>query len=279
MGMLVAASPESDASDDAAPASDAVGHDSEASIDASGPSEVQTAAEEKLALCQREYVSAKDCDSWVADQMARKAARKADERKRREERRKGEEARRQARLADKRTNSAASSAGDNEPLMLVAASPESDASYDAGAASDAAADASEGSNEASGQKDGQTAAVEKLAWCRREYVSAKDCDSWVVDQMAREAARKADERKRREERRKDVEAHRQARLADHWENSVGSSANPVMLPAMGRQHAIAFFVSFVAGAMLIAFSSNAFIQLRWCRNRAQVPLLDDAAHV
>merc|ERR1712060_125888 len=143
--------------------------------------------------------------------------------------------------------------------------------------------ASEGSNEASGQKDGQTAAEEKLAWCRREYVGAKDCDSWVADQVARKAARKADERTRREERRKDEKARRQARLADKRENSVNSygfdDAGPVMLPAFGQKVAIAFLPSFVSGGIIIAMLAHASIQFRWCRNRSQVALLDDAAHV
>merc|ERR1712176_761552 len=163
--------------------------------------------------------------------------------------------------------------------MLVAASPESDASDDAAPASDAVGHDSEASIDASGPSDVQTAAEEKLALCQREYVSAKDCDSWVADQMARKAARKADERKRREERRKDEEARRQARLADKRENSVDSSgfddAGPVMLPAMGHQLAIAFLFSFLAGAIIVAISAHDSIQIRWCRNRAQVALLDD----
>merc|ERR1719195_1112875 len=57
------------------------------------------------------------------------------------------------------------------------------------------------------------AAREKAEWCRREYVSAKDCDEWVADQLARRVARKADEERRREERRADEEARRAARKA------------------------------------------------------------------
>merc|ERR1712217_441564 len=52
---------------------------------------------EKAEICHREYVSAKDCDAWVADQLARKAARKADEAKRKAEREADEEKRRQER--------------------------------------------------------------------------------------------------------------------------------------------------------------------------------------
>merc|ERR1711972_1169587 len=87
--MLLAASP-----DDTGAASDAASPVSKASGDTSETSGVQTAAKEKLAWCHREYVSEKDCDSWVADQMARREARRADEKKRREERRENEEARR-----------------------------------------------------------------------------------------------------------------------------------------------------------------------------------------
>merc|ERR1712176_718856 len=156
--------------------------------------------------------------------------------------------------------------------MLVAASPESDASDDAAPASDVVGHVSEASSDASAQSDVQTAAEEKLALCQREYVSAKDCDSWVADQMAREAARKADERTRRQER-----------LADKRENSVNSygfdDAGPVMLPAFGQKIAIAFLASFVSGGIIIAMLAHASIQFRWFRNRSQVALLDDAAHV
>merc|ERR1711972_676895 len=85
--MLLAASP-----DDTGAASDAASPVSKTSGDTSETSGVQAAAKEKLAWCHREYVSEKDCDSWVADQMARRAARRADEKKRREERRENEEA-------------------------------------------------------------------------------------------------------------------------------------------------------------------------------------------
>merc|ERR1712217_210929 len=52
---------------------------------------------EKAEICHREYVSAKDCDAWVADQLARKAARKADEAQRKVAREADEEKRRQER--------------------------------------------------------------------------------------------------------------------------------------------------------------------------------------
>merc|ERR1712151_189336 len=109
-----------------------------------------------------------------------------------------------------------------------------------------------------------TAAELKLAWCQREYVSAKDCDSWVADQMARKAARKADERKRREERRKDDEAR-------HHEVGL------VMLSVLEHPYAITFLLSSVAGASLLVFAAYASVQLRWYRNRSQVALLADAA--
>jgi len=132
-------------------------------------------------------VSEKDCDSWVADQMARKAARQADEKKRKEERREDEEARHGARHSDKTTHSTSTHDAEAETLMLPGTPSE---------------------NQTAG------AAAKKLAWCRREYVSEKDCDSWVADQMARKAARQADEKKRKEERREDEEARKAARQAD-----------------------------------------------------------------
>ena len=48
----------------------------------------------------------------------------------------------------------------------------------------------------------------------REFVSAKDCDKWVADQLARHAARKADEGRCREEWHADEDARRAAREAD-----------------------------------------------------------------
>jgi hypothetical protein len=275
--ILFSTSPDSDASDDSGAVSGAVALDSEAFDDAPGKSDVQIAADEKLAWCRREYVIEKDCDSWVADQMARKAARKADERKRREERRKNEEARRQARLSDKKEGSVGSSANEEKPLMLFALSADSETSDGTGSPD------SKASDDAPGKSDAQVAADEKLAWCRREYVSEKDCDSWVADEMARKAARKADERKRREERRKDEEARRQAHLAKKAKESVDSSGADqeglMMLPALHEQPAIGFLLASVAGASLVALVVHASSQLRCYRNRVQIPLLDDAAPV
>merc|ERR1711933_370216 len=93
--MLLAASPDVDTSDDAK-ASD----------------KTDTKAQSNSVWCRENYVSEKDCDEWVADQLARRAARKADEQKRRaarkadeqkrhEERREDEAHRREARKADK----------------------------------------------------------------------------------------------------------------------------------------------------------------------------------
>merc|ERR1719471_2398874 len=146
----------------------------------------------------REYVSAKDCDKWVADQLARRAARKADEERRWEERRADEDARRAAREADeqRRQDQQKVHAG---ALMILAALPGGDHNTSAGTQN--------GSQAAH-------AAKEKAAWCHREYVSAKDCDKWVADQLARQAARKADEERRREERRADEDARRGSRKAD-----------------------------------------------------------------
>merc|ERR1712048_486371 len=84
----------------------------------------QTAAAKKLAWCQNEYVSAKDCDSWVADQMARKAARKADEEARKAARKADEQKRREERREDEEAQTSKASdtnVNDAEPLMLLAA--------------------------------------------------------------------------------------------------------------------------------------------------------------
>merc|ERR1711933_134856 len=81
------------------------------------------------------------------------------------------------------SGSDASGAG---PVMLLAASPDVDTSNDA---------------KASDKTD--TKAQSNSVLCREDHVSQKDCDEWVADQLARRAARKADEQKRQEERRED----------------------------------------------------------------------------
>lgn len=127
-------------------------------------------------------------------------------------------------------------------------------------------------------------------------------DPREADKDARRAARKADEEMRREARKADEEARKAARRADeearkaarredemkrHEEERYGNETNvdagaedagPVMLPAL-EQHAVTFLVSFVAGASLVAIATHASVQHRWCRNRAQVALLDDAGQV
>merc|ERR1719210_959968 len=149
------------------------GRDQNTSAGTQNSSQAANAAMEKAAWCHREYVSAKDCDKWVADQLARRAARKADEERRREERRADEDARRAARKADeqRRQDQQKVHAG---ALMILAALPGGDQNTSAGTQN--------GSQAAH-------AAMEKAAWCHREYVSAKDCDKWVADQLARRAAR------------------------------------------------------------------------------------------
>jgi len=134
----------------------------------------------KSEVCRKNYVSAKDCDEWVADQLARRAARKADEERRWEQRHADEEARWAARKADEEDSGSAP-----ETLMTLAVG-------------------------ADGPGDSQAAdaAREKAEWCHREYVSAKDCDKWVADQLARRAARKENDARRHEEQRADDEARR-----------------------------------------------------------------------
>merc|ERR1712048_725087 len=168
--MLLAASPDVDTSDDAK-ASD----------------KTDSKAQSSSVWCRENYVSEKDCDEWVADQLARRAARKADDQKRRAARKADEqkrlkeqredEARRRdeshgddARVASSgRSGSDASGAG---LAMLLAASPDVDTSDDANA---------------DNEKD--TKAQSNSVWCRENYVSEKDCDEWVADQLARRAAR------------------------------------------------------------------------------------------
>merc|ERR1711933_432308 len=103
------------------------------------------------------------------------------------------------------SGSDASGAG---PVMLLAASPDVDTSNDA---------------KASDKTD--TKAQSNSVLCREDHVSQKDCDEWVADQLARRAARKADEekrgaarkadeQKRREDRHEDEAHRREARKAD-----------------------------------------------------------------
>merc|ERR1712190_131355 len=87
------------------------------------------------------------------------------------------------------SGSDASGAG---PVMLLAASP------DVGPADDA---------KASDKTD--TKAQSNSVLCREDHVSQKDCDEWVADQLARRAARKADEEKRGAARKADEQEHQE----------------------------------------------------------------------
>merc|ERR1719464_1843502 len=85
---------------------------------------------------------------------------------------------------------------------------------------------------AKGREDGKAADPfkEKSELCRKNYVSAKDCDEWVADQLARRVARKADEERRREERHADEEARRAARKADEERQREGQHAHEAGAP-------------------------------------------------
>merc|ERR1719343_1502930 len=115
-------------------------------------------------------------------------------------------------------------------------------------------------------------------------------DARAADKEARKAARKADEEARRAARKADEEARKAARTADEMKRheerhaneihtvSSADDAELVMLPSV-EQRLVAFLLSCVAGAGVVAVVAHAAVQLRWCRNRAQVALLDDAAQV
>merc|ERR1712190_522733 len=124
-----------------------------------------------------------------------------DEQKRLEEQREDEARRRdESHVDDARVASSDHSGSDASgagPVMLLAASP------DVGPADDA---------KASDKTD--TKAQSNSVLCREDHVSQKDCDEWVADQLARRAARKADEQKRREDRHEDEAHRREARKAD-----------------------------------------------------------------
>merc|ERR1712019_54098 len=70
------------------------------SDDAKADDEKDTKAQANSVLCHEDRVSQKDCDEWVADQLARRAARKADEEKRGAARKADEQKRREDRHED-----------------------------------------------------------------------------------------------------------------------------------------------------------------------------------
>merc|ERR1712019_203496 len=76
--------------------------DVDTSDDATASDKTDTKAQSNAVLCHEDHVSQKDCDEWVADQLARRAARKADEEKRRAARKADE----QKRLKEQREDEA-----------------------------------------------------------------------------------------------------------------------------------------------------------------------------
>merc|ERR1719401_1257854 len=129
--------------------------------------------------CEKNYVEAKDCEKWVADQMARKEARKADEKARKAD----EEGRATTHEAKKYSRKTAPDAQkDNRsspqvtPMLLTQ---------------------TQGTHNETRNKAASKADNRNKKWCEKNYVDAKDCEKWVADQMARKESRKADEKARK----------------------------------------------------------------------------------
>jgi hypothetical protein len=178
--------------------------------------------------CESNYMEAKDCAKWVADQLAREAARHADEEARKEARKVGteqaeEEARKVASEAYARVErnteaKQATKAADSKQTETVSGSAHSntvahvskDNSKSLLPSDFIAASPLEGQlSEAVAVKDSANA-----KWCESNYVEAKDCAKWVADQLAREAARHADNEDRKEARLADEKARKEDRKAD-----------------------------------------------------------------
>merc|ERR1712039_600386 len=157
---------------------------------------------ERAQVCYREYVSAKDCDAWVEDQLARRAARKKDEAERGEERNR--------------------SYGGNLTVL----------------ASAMFLPALDTANE-----------TVRAEICHKEYVSAKDCDAWVADQLERKAARKADEAKRKAAREADEEKRRQERNSTNSQREFLAASRP---GAMGEISTV-LVVAVAAGVSMLTF--------------------------
>merc|ERR1711920_1146714 len=87
---------------------------------------------ERAEVCYREYVSAKDCDAWVADQLARKAARKAEEAKRTAAREADEAERRAARDADEEKRRQERNSTSSHRMFLAATHPGASAAFSTG---------------------------------------------------------------------------------------------------------------------------------------------------
>merc|ERR1719230_1674715 len=62
---------------------------------------------------------------------------------------------------------------------------------------------------AAGAAAAAAAAKQRLEWCRREYVDAKDCDKWVANELG-QGLKKADQERDRE----DAERDREEELRD-----------------------------------------------------------------
>merc|ERR1712048_422651 len=210
--------------------------DVDTSDDAKASDKKDTKTESNSAWCRKERVSEKECDEWVADQLARRAARKADEQKRRAARKADEQKRLQEQREDEarrrdeshgddarvassdRSGSDASVTG---PAMLFAASPDVDTSDDA---------------TASDKTD--TKAQSNAVLCHEDHVSQKDCDEWVAGQLARRAARKADEQKRRAARKADEQKRREDRREDEAHRREARKADEQKHQEEQREHVV-----------------------------------------
>merc|ERR1711920_926497 len=194
---------------------EAAGPDAAAAATAAAAAKKRAAAaaaeKKRLEWCRREYVDAKDCDKWVANELGQ-GLKKADherdredaERDREDELRYAERDREDKERDEEERKHDASAPG---PVMLFAgagANTPGAAGHDAAAAAAAAAAAKKRAAAAAAQK-------KRLEWCRREYVDAKDCDKWVANEVGK---KREDVERDREDKLRDTEHDREDKRRD-----------------------------------------------------------------
>jgi hypothetical protein len=152
--------------------------------------------------------------------------------------------------------------------------------------------ASEGQQKASVAAQDAAAAAEKnrADWCQREYVSPKDCDEWVANQLARRAARKADEKKRREERQADERStggsagtdNADATSAKNAKEASNDTSQTVSFAVGGNlldNLPIVCMVSLLASASLGMLAHTAYLAMQRRHFRQEAALLNDPSLV
>jgi hypothetical protein len=195
------------------------------------------------ARCDTENVSRKDCARWISDQLARKAARDADDEARKKARDADEAIRKAARAADEKAREA-----DEAGRKRVRQADEAARKAARKAAHNATQHATRKNAHATVTNIAPVAALALAAThaskpntthalthedkerCQRERVSRKDCAEWISDELARKAAREADEAARKKAREADEAARKAARAADEKARKEGGQAHKAAAP-------------------------------------------------